>query len=243
MGGQPVTGPRGRWAGMARGENIALVYQEALTAIVRLRSGRQAVTDANAFRAHMRQLLHTAEQEARGRGYTAEDARLAMFAVVAFLDESVLNLRSPSFADWPRKPLQEELFGGHVAGEIFFQSLQRLLGSSDSPQVADVLEVFLLSVLLGYRGKYGIGGEGELQGLTRTISDKIRRIRKDSGLLAPDWAPPPGAVRFRRDPWIRRLTITAVSCFVVALLLFAGFKIALSYGVSDLRQVVMETRG
>ena len=57
-----------------------------------------------------------AEQEARSRGYTAEDMRLASFAVVAFLDESVLNLRNPVFADWPRQPLQEELFGHHVAG-------------------------------------------------------------------------------------------------------------------------------
>ncbi len=243
MAGQPLTGSGGRFAGIARGENLALVYQEALTAIVRLRSGRQAVTDATAFRAHMRQLLQKAEQDARGRGYTAEDARLATFAVAAFLDESVLNLRSPSFADWPRKPLQEELFGGHVAGEIFFQSLQRLLGRADSAELADVLEVFLLSLLLGYRGKYGVGGEGELRSLVRTISEKIRRIRKDSGVLVPGWAPPPGGVRLQRDVWVRRLAIAAVSCFAVALLLFAGFRLGLYSGVSELRQVVMETRG
>ena len=48
--------------------------------------------------------------------------------MVAFLDESILNSQNPLFADWPRKPLQEELFGTHIAGEVFFQNLQKLLG-------------------------------------------------------------------------------------------------------------------
>ena len=110
-----------------RAENLALIFQESITAIVRLRVKTQPVTNADVFRSQMRQLLSAADQESRNRGYTAEDARLASFAVVAFLDESVLNLQNPVFADWPRNPLQEEMFGGHTAGEIFFQSVQRLL--------------------------------------------------------------------------------------------------------------------
>ncbi len=128
---------------------------------MRLRANRQAVNDAEAFRAHMRKLIRNSEETAQVRGYPSEDVRLATFAVVAFLDESVLRLQNPVFRDWPRQPMQEELFGGHVAGEIFFQSLQRLLGRDDAPETADVLEVFCLALLLGYRGKYGVGGEAE----------------------------------------------------------------------------------
>ena len=65
--------------------------------------------------------------------------------MVAFLDESVLNSRNPIFADWLRKPLQEELFGTHIAGEVFFQNLQQLLGRSDSPDLADLLEIYHLA--------------------------------------------------------------------------------------------------
>jgi type VI secretion system protein ImpK len=227
----------------ARAENLALVHQEAITAIVRLRSNRQPVTSADTFRAHMRQLLNVAGEEARGRGYAAEDARLAMFAVVAFLDESVLNLHHPVFADWPRKPLQEELFGGHVAGEIFFQSLQRLLERNESPQLADVLEVFQLCVLLGYRGKYGAGGQAEMKAQMDAVAAKIRRIRRDRGVLSPDWAPPAGvAAPAGPDPWLRRLMIAAAACVLLALLLFAGFKLSLSSGASDLQTAVTETR-
>lgn len=226
-----------------RAENLPLIFQEAITAIVRLRSNRQPVTNAEAFRAHIRQLLNVAEQEARTRGYTAEDVRLATFAVVAFLDESVLNSHNSVFADWSRKPLQEELFGGHVAGEIYFQSLQRLLERDESPQLADVLEVFHLCVLLGYRGKYGAGGQAELKTLMDAVAQKIRRIRKDTGALSPYWAPPAGAAApAGPDPWLRRLVIAASACVLLALLLFAGFKLSLGSGVSDIQTAVAENR-
>ena len=103
-----------------RPENLALIFQDVLTAIERLRANRQGVTDANAFRHHTREALKTAASQALAAGYTADDTRHATFAAVAFLDESVLNSQNPIFADWLRKPLQEELFGTHIAGEEFF---------------------------------------------------------------------------------------------------------------------------
>jgi type VI secretion system protein ImpK len=88
-------------------------------------------------------------------GYTSEDVRLAAFAVVALLDESALNARQPALADWARRPLQDELFGGHLAGEWFFQHVEQLLARPDSAALADVLEVHQLVLLLGFRGRYG----------------------------------------------------------------------------------------
>src|SRR5579875_525493 len=114
-----------------RSENLPLVFQEVLTAIVRLRANRQRVSDPEVFRSQIRNALKTAEQDGLRRGYAAEDLRVATFVVVAFLDESILNSLNPIFADWPRKPLQEELFGVHIAGEIVFRNLERLLGRQD----------------------------------------------------------------------------------------------------------------
>ena len=87
-------------------ENLALIFQEVLTATVRLRSNRQAVSDAETFRANTREALRLADTEGRRRGYSDAELQLARFAVVAFLDESILNSRNPVFADWPRKQLQ-----------------------------------------------------------------------------------------------------------------------------------------
>ena len=220
-----------------RPDNLALIYQEALTAIERLRANTQAISDANAFRHHTREAMKTATNQALAAGYTADDARFATFAAVAFLDESVLNSQNPIFADWLRKPLQEELFGTHIAGEVFFQNLQQLIGKADSHDLADLLEVHYLCLLLGFCGKYRAGNRGELDQIMRATADKIRRIRGPFAGLSPAWMLPPGVARTRIDPWVKRLTIIAASIAGLMLLLFVIYKIGLSSGVSDVRSL------
>ena len=83
---------------------------------MRLRANRQTAADADSFRAHLKQLLATADDQARRSGYDQGTVKRAIYAVTVFLDESVLNSSQPMFADWPRKPLQEEIFGGHMGG-------------------------------------------------------------------------------------------------------------------------------
>jgi type VI secretion system protein ImpK len=221
-----------------RRENLALIYQEFLTAIVRLRSNRQNVTDAALFRSQALNAMHTAEQQARGRGYTDEDVRLADFAVVAFLDESILNLRNPIFKDWVRRPLQEELFGRHTAGEIFFQNMEQILGRRDSPETADLLEVYYLCLLLGYLGRYSISSKADLRNLMRQADDKIQRIRNTTAEMSPGWRLPPekrGVAR--RDGVLMRLRIVAAAIAVLTLILFVGYHSSLSSGVSRLEQI------
>jgi hypothetical protein len=81
-----------------RPESLALIFQEVLTAIERLRGSRQGVTDAEAFRHHTREALKSAAAQGLAAGYNADDVRYATFAAVAFLDESILNSQNPSSA-------------------------------------------------------------------------------------------------------------------------------------------------
>lgn len=220
-------------------ENLAIVFQEILTAIERLRSNRQVVPDAEAFRGQIREAIRSADTEGRQRGYTPEDIRIATFAVVAFLDESILNSRNPAFTDWARKPLQEELFGHHNAGEVFFQYVERMLTQSDSPALADVLEVYQLCLLLGYGGRYSLTGKSDLRAVRDQIFEKIRRIRGASGDLSPSWAlPPGGVVRSQSDPWVKRLTYAAIASIALLVVLFVVYKFVLGSGVSDLAAMV-----
>ena len=220
-----------------RSENLALVFQEILTATVRLRSNRQAVSDADQFRSSMRDALKTADQEGRKKGYSGDDLRLAIFAVIAFLDESVLNSANPVFAQWPRKPMQEELFGGHMAGETFFQNIDALMRRPDSAEVADVLELYDLCLLLGYQGRYTLGNRGELRSIKESITDKIFRIRQDRGALSPAWAPPSQGPSPTSDRVMRWLMYAAIAFFAIACFLFIGFKFSLSSGISELREM------
>lgn len=220
-----------------RGWNLALGFQEIFTAVVRLRYNRQAVVDAEAFRAQMRQALRIAEQDARSRGCNPEDVKHVIFAVVAFLDESVLSSGNPVFANWPRLPLQAELFGHQLAGEIFFQELQKALSRSDSHETADLLEVYYLCLLLGFKGRYAAGGD--LHSIMAAIDEKIRRIRGPLGPLSPRGAIPADAVRLvQSDRWSRRLAKAALVIAGVAILLFVVFKILLLSGASSLSAVV-----
>lgn len=228
------------WQG-ARKENLALIFQEILTVVTRLRANRQAVMDADAFRNSMKAALATAEADATQKGYTLEDARLASFAVVAFLDESVENTNDPNFADWPRLSLQAELFGEQTSDEIFFQCIDRLLARSDSPQDADVLEVFALCLLLGYRGRQHAGGQGGVGPVLTAIAEKVERIRGPRR-LGPDWAPQRDAVlQPPHDPWVRALILGTLGALFLAILFFVGFKIALLSGAFGLHSISLLT--
>jgi len=215
-----------------RPENLALIFQEVLTAIERLRANRQGVTDANAFRHHTLDALRNAANQALAAGYNADDVKLASFAWVAFLDESVLNSQNPIFADWLRKPLQEELFGTHVAGETFFQHMQQMLGRPDSHDLADLLEVHYLCMVLGFGGRYSAGNRGELAQVMQMTAEKIRRVRGGLGPLSPSWMPPAETVRTGADPLVRKLGILAAICAAIMILAFIVYKVVLSNGVA-----------
>jgi len=223
--------------------NLGLAFQEVFTAIVRLRYGKQAVPNADVFRNHLKEALRAADQDARARGYSTEDVQRAILALVAFIDESVLNSRNPVFADWARRPLQEELYGRHIAGELFFETLQQMLVRQDSVETADLLEVFYLCLALGYRGRY-VGAPGELAAIMQAVRDKMRRCRPSSSALSPRWQLPDEAIRTpKSDAWVRRLMWVSIGCLGFAILLFIIFKVALVSGAGDLSAIAAQLKG
>jgi type VI secretion system protein ImpK len=218
-----------------RTENLAYIYQQILTVIVRVRQNRQAVSDANAFRANIQAGLRSAEKDAVKKAYAPDDIRNATLAVVAFLDESILNSNNPVFSSWQSMPLQEEMFGHHVAGETFFDNLEKLLSRPDSHDVADVLEVYVLCLLMGYKGRYGLSGPDATRPVIDSTLDKIRRIRGPLVGLSPSWAVPEGGVVVaKRDPWVSRLAFSALGCVILGVLFFVVFKMRVLSAVSGI---------
>ena len=216
---------------------LAIALQEFITAVVRLRADRQPITDAMAFRTHVTSLLARAEQDAIAMGFSAQDARIAIFAVVAFLDESVLNRRNPAFSEWARRPLQDELFGAHMGGEWVFQHIEQLLARGDSPELADLLEVHQLCLLLGFHGKYGTMENGQLHAITARVDERLSRVRGPLGDLAPSWLPPNDSVD-NRDPWMRRLTIVAIGSTTLLCVLWISYGLMLRSTSRGIRALV-----
>jgi type VI secretion system protein ImpK len=221
-------------------ENLALIFQEVLTAIVRLRSDRQPVSNPNAFRHFILEALKGAARQASVAGYNPGDIKSATFAAVAFLDESILNRRKPAFEDWLKKPLQEELFGTHVAGDVFFDNISQLLCRPDSPALADLLEVYYLCILLGFSGRHS-ANYVELKQLKESVFERINRIRPLSDALAPASKPPTEEPKSRRDPWLFFLKIACIASAALMLLLFAGYKITLHSAAADFRRSALQT--
>ena len=235
---QPASQPSSR-----RCDNLAIVFQNLFTVVVRLRANRQVISDAQAFRAQMQNALRAAEKEGIKKLYPPEDVRLATFALVAFLDESILTSNNPAFAEWSGRPLQDEMFGHHRAGELFFENVERLLNRGDSYAAADLLEVYSLCILLGYKGKYGLGDQDSVRPVLDAIAEKIRRIRGPLSGLSPAWAIPEGKIpAAAADPWIRRLAIGAVVSVFLALLFFILFRIVLSSGASRVHELAALVR-
>jgi type VI secretion system protein ImpK len=229
----PASQPQPQQPTQRRRDNLALSYQNTLTVIARLRAKRQTVTDAKAFRTQFQSALRQAEKEGIAKLYPQDDVRLATFAVVAFLDESILSSNDPAFSDWARLPLQEEMFGHAQAGEVFFQHVDQLLRRSDSQGTADLLEVFSLCILLGYQGRYGLGYHGSVRTILDSMAEKIRRIRGPLPSFSPGWTIPGGAVEVTlTDPLMKRLRVAALISVFATAILFLTYRLLLSNPVA-----------
>lgn len=225
---------------MAR-ETLAVLFQEPLTAVERLWSNPQMTQDPNGLRNHMKSALKASIDEARRKSFSEDETKMAMFAIVAYLDETILTQNQPAFADWRRKPLQEELFGVHIAGEIFFQNLENIIRQPDSAAVADQLELYAQCISLGFQGRYSAGGRAELKRIVDGCMDKCRRIRGAMPPLSPSGELPPNdAVLSTVDPWFQRLVFTAGGIAVLAVLLFVLYKVLLGSGADELRGLAQE---
>jgi len=238
----------------SRTQSLASCYENALTIILRLSAlTQQSAANSQDIRTSIRAALKAAMEQAKSIGYSSEINQLAFFAVASLLDESVLKLQSPAFADWAQRPMQEEMFGHNRAGEVFFDNLRTLLAPQDAQETADCLEVYCLCMLLGFKGKYalvasistyvsgqaGNGGQfgqrpgGEIQALIRQAREKIDRIRGQVSFL-PDPPAPQVKQIATVDPWSRALGIAALVLLLVTLLAFGGFWFALSSGASHI---------
>jgi type VI secretion system protein ImpK len=231
----PAGGFNAVQGGDRKKENLAFCFQEIITVCERLRSGRMQVPDAGQFRQQAWGMLNAAAEESKKRGYTAEDVELAYFAVVAFVDEAVLNLNSPVFAMWPKQPMQEERYGHSIAGEVFFQNLAKLMGRNESHDLADILEVYQLCLLLGFVGRFGLGGKGELFATQQKVGEKIQRIRRTPGDLSPMWQLPMDQVtKSKSDPLVKTLVFVTIFFVLLTGALFGVYKFLLNNGITTM---------
>jgi len=214
--------------------NLAILYEGVFTVIVRMQAQRQLASVAETFRTRIKTVLTEVERDAIAAGYSAHDIRDTHFAVVAFLDSVVLHSNDPVKPEWERQTLQEELFGQTDAGVVFFEKLENFRARGDSAQLADMLEVYLLCLLLGFEGRYS----GRLRGELESIAEKVRRRIDDIRGVSDQVSPSDirvSATTLQTPQTIRRVdrfALFTLAAAIFTLLLFLLFKFDLIW-ISD----------
>ncbi len=198
----------------APSENLALLYQGLFIGILRLKTQKQHIPDIEVFRKRTKSTLQEVERVANAAGYDSRDVRDTHFAVVAFLDSVILNSKEPIRVEWERKTLQQELFGQTDAGVVFFEKLEQFRSRRDTEHLADILEVYLLCLLLGFEGRYAGAARGEMEGMTESLRMRIEYIRGKEAPISPSGlassqAVSPVATRAPKD-YMRLATACAI---------------------------------
>jgi type VI secretion system protein ImpK len=119
-------------------------------------------------------LLSVLERQAlaprwNGNDYGAEFFREAQYAMAVLADEIFLQLDWEGKEPWKSNLLESKLFHTHVAGELFFQKVDKMLQSRD-PVYTDLAAVYLIALGLGFRGKFrGLDGGAQLDRYRRRL--------------------------------------------------------------------------
>ena len=227
-------------SGGGRSDTLALLYQGLFTAIVRIQARRQPLPNLETLRRRMKSALQDAQRDAATAGYAAQDIRDAEFAVVAFLDEVILSLKETAREQWAKKTLNVELYGEAIAGEVFFDKLRGISERNDSPQTADLLEVYLLCLLLGFEGRYSGALRSELFLIAERLRRRIEVIRSTDYKLSPSLRiaeavkAPERVTRSGQRDWLW----WAAGPVGIAAVLFVLYWLHLTWRLSDIRSLV-----
>jgi len=105
------------------------------------------------------QLLSLLERQALQAGQASgafgyEIYREAQYVMAALADEVFLHISWQGKDSWAL--LESRLFQTHVAGEVIFQRIDRILQQQD-PFYGDLAAVYFMALALGFQGKYRDG--------------------------------------------------------------------------------------
>ncbi len=181
------------------------------------------------------QLFARFEEECNARRLPAEDIRLAKYALAAFVDETVLHSRQLHKERWADNPLQLEFFGTYLAGEIFFDYLDEIRKNAEAK--TDLLEIYYLCLLLGFKGKYGVGNEDKLPLLIDTVANDLQRVKPFSpGNLSPHGRIPDGPQIVPSSRLPRWVVYTCWAVAILSVLLYLFMFFGLHSGTRSLQE-------
>jgi type VI secretion system protein ImpK len=226
------------WDARAGGSQSLINFcNEAFSLIFHINAGNDPGHPED-LRKNISMMFQDLEKQAKRSGHSEEDIKATRYALCALIDETIMNSRW-SFRDkWADQPLQSEYFGDYMAGERFFDLLERV--RQKGRQKADLLEIFCMCLILGFQGKYKLRGQNELAQITCSLVDEINSYRGGLSGLSYHWKIPEEAVEQPGSAIPRWAWMTVIAAVFAVLLVFAVFKIWLGSTADDaVRQMIL----
>ena len=218
-------------------KDLVSLATPVLDLVMRIRAG-QIVPSAE-----MRQIvdgrLKDLEQRGQQLGFKDTQLQNVKFALASFVDETVLAGGFAVRNEWERYPLQLQYFQEQFAGVKFFERMEDLLKRADAE--ADVIEVYYLCLLLGFKGKYHIYLEDQLPGVLQNVASHLQRVgRLKNTILSPHWklndqpAPPQETKVPEMPSWVKLVALGSLAFVALSYLLFQFLLTNQANGIKEL---------
>lgn len=114
-------------------------------------------------------LIRRARDSAGSAGIVRKKVDTALFAVVAWVDETILAADWAGKQEWANSPLQRKHFNTTNAGIEFFTKMESL-----KPDEKDILEVYDYCLASGFKGRlFESHKQDELKGIIKNLRKKL----------------------------------------------------------------------
>ncbi|MBB72818.1 MAG: hypothetical protein CMF50_10540 [Legionellales bacterium] len=194
--------------------------------------------EAALLRKHMIKVLASFEASATQAGHDSASIGAAKLALVALIDETVMQEQSDRKVEWSRQLLQVKYFSHHLAGETFYDNLREL---QQAPyQHIDVITVYYLCLGLGFHGKY-VNDVDKVKSIKYSLERQISTIsqlKSDGNYHISQASQATLTSKLMRLPWWAMLGVTAG----ILLSIYLGYSFAIDITSHHLQQKLHHVR-
>lgn len=213
-------------------KTLAEIASDCFILILQLRATND-YGDPEGLKNRVNELFARFEHGARTEGIDNEKINMAKFALIAFLDETIISSSWSKKDSWLSEPLQLKLFETFNAGEEFFDNLNKLRQRTSGNK--DVLEIFFLCLTLGFKGKYQLQSPESLRRIIDDLNMELHpEMYKLVDSISPNGKPHDafiGNVKNKFPLWVYPLG---------ALIIFLVFYVFMSMSISGKASDVVE---
>jgi type VI secretion system protein ImpK len=190
--------------------DISALCTDLFLIIIRMREAED-LGDPASLRKLIGYFLDLFEKNCAAIGMAQDSIGEAKYAIVALMDETVLTVPGACRDYWVSRPMQLDYFGDNIAGQEFYEKLQKLLLQPENKK--DVLEVYYLCLALGFEGKYRISNPEERLAIMDDLGRKLRRTRiRVSAELSPHGRRAETSDKRRATAFLFPLWLTGAIC-------------------------------